>query len=1278
MSHSRFVALPLLIFSLLILTCASWAQVDFSAGILDAQAVTKTAETVTSEMYPDAETVLLDAVLRVDYNADGTYEQWNEEFVKMLTEEGRRQYQTIASYFTIPYQRGPEDCRIDLIEIIKPDGTVLPIDVEAQSKVMINPGSMAQNIYNPNDKLIQVNVAGLEVNDVIHYVMFDRIVQPRMTNTWYDWSVFESTRPMIHSALEVHAPADVPLQKIALKSAIEGTVASTVVEKGDKIVYRWDARDVPRMFPEPNMPPLHSVVQRLLISTAPDWETVSTWYWNLSEPHLEAITPEMQEKVDELIAGIDDPLEQVKAVFQFVSKEIRYMGIVAESTAPGYEPHDVKDTFEARHGVCRDKAALLVAMLQQAGFEAYPTLIHNGPKKDSEVPQPYFNHAIVAVRMDDTYQLMDPTDENTTELLPAYLNDKSYLVATPEGDTLRTSAISPADQNLMHIHTTGSVDESGALVGETVLKFDGINDNAYRGWFARVKPEDRDRFFDGLMKRASSGARVTSILYHPTDMTDISTTLTVRITFEVDDVLIQGHDLAMFPLPLLGTRIGMVNFIIGQTGLKERKYPLLTEMACGVVEEIQLELAPAFTNIMALPVCEPVDTPQISWSLNVSQTGTMLYASDSFRLQVVEFSPDEYQVLKSTLKKTEVDLRKMPIYRLSSVALDKADDGEEPDAIILRQETLYELTDPHSWKVIQSVRKKVQTYAGKKDNAELKISFNTGWEDVELIHALVISPEGKTNVISDKEINVMDAPWVGGARRYPPTKTLVAGLPAVEIGSIIDYSYIRWVKDSPFFALRQSFRSFDEIKATTIKATVPTNMVLHKQLLDPDGVVATGDSLDALRQVYEWSAAEVSPVKKEDMLPPWWRFNPTILLSAGEWPAYADMLHTRLLDAATEQFEAEQKARELVQDVNDPWDRVQAIRDYVAIHIRRAGPPLTTMPLSAISAADTTLQDAYGNTTDRAILLYVMLRAIGYHPTFVLASGVPNVAELASPLLATPDARMFSAVLVSVQDEVLNLEPGTSIYLNDTDQYAALGSTPHENLLGLILPSGESITITPARSAYSEVHYAIRITDDGTATIARQTQLWGNGFGDEKKRYAEMTPEERRRFFQEMIVGISQSAVADSELVTNFEDYPGTIAFTVDVADYAVSDGDFLYFNVPASLANLFRLRSDTRINPLYLSRRQTFKITMDIQIPQAYTPVYLPSSIVRKQMGHVNMHIEYSAHLEEYEGEKHIVVEGIVNMAPGIIPAADYQKLLTLDQELSHKRERTILLRKE
>ncbi len=58
------------------------------------------------------------------------------------------------------------------------------------------------------------------------------------------------------------------------------------------------------------------------------------------------------------------------ALYRWVAQEIRYLGLTLETEAPDFEPHPATMTFDRRAGVCRDKAALLTAMLRMAGFEA--------------------------------------------------------------------------------------------------------------------------------------------------------------------------------------------------------------------------------------------------------------------------------------------------------------------------------------------------------------------------------------------------------------------------------------------------------------------------------------------------------------------------------------------------------------------------------------------------------------------------------------------------------------------------------------------------------------------------------------------------------------------------------------------------------------------------------------------------------------------------------------------------------------------------------------------
>ena len=101
------------------------------------------------------------------------------------------------------------------------------------------------------------------------------------------------------------------------------------------------------------------------------------------------------------------------------------MGLTLEDVSPGYAPHDVHITFDNRYGVCRDKAALLVAMLRIAGFEAYPVLIHVGPKKDEDVPLPYFNHAIAAVAQPSTLNPQPSTLNSQPSTLNSQLKNDS-------------------------------------------------------------------------------------------------------------------------------------------------------------------------------------------------------------------------------------------------------------------------------------------------------------------------------------------------------------------------------------------------------------------------------------------------------------------------------------------------------------------------------------------------------------------------------------------------------------------------------------------------------------------------------------------------------------------------------------------------------------------------------------------------------------------------------------------------------------------------------------
>ncbi len=1254
------------------------AQQDYSKGILDIDTVRRAAASVTAEKYPNADDVLVDDHIIVRYEPDGRSVEWDDTVFKVLTEKGKRDGKTLSRHFTLPYGTAS----FKLVQVIKPDGRVVAVDVAKQSRVMVDRSQMSANIYNPNQKILQVGIPELEVGDMVRYVAFREITKPRVPNTWSDYQVLEYTSPIRRYVYEVQAPAALPLHNIALKSEIEGTVEYSRVQSEDgRTVHRWEARDVPRMYREPNMPALYTVVQRLLVSTITDWREISTWYWNLSEPHYEP-TPEMRTRVKELVRGVTGREQQIKAIFKFVSQEVRYLGITVEKEAPGYEPHDVKLTFENRHGVCRDKAALLAVMLRLAGMKAFPVLIHNGPKKDAEVPQPFFNHAIAAVENDDgSYTLMDPTDENTKEMFPAYLCNQSYLVAKPAGETLLTSPIVPAESNLMRIATQAAIDRDGTLTGECLLDFEGINDNAYRGYFSRIKPEQRRRFFEGAVKRLVAGARLTDLRITPQDMLNTAEPLQVHVAYEADDVVVSDGEYAMLPVPRMGARVGMVNFILGKTGLKKRNYPLETDIACGVRETLDLKLDPSLGRVLKMPDYPTLEDDTIFWRRQLAASEGGLTGRSEFLLKAVEFSPDQYLALKDVLKSIEVNARKKPIFRRSEASPSASG---EADVTMLSDVWDYTVTDAHSWSATRRVRLRILTYKGKKDYSELKWDYNPAWEEVRLVKATVTNGD-VVKEISDQEINEMDASWVGSAPRYPAGKTLVASLPSVEVGSVVEYEYVRVKKDRPFFAMRHSFRGHDPIELKTVRLTVPAALPLRRAVFDHgtmaptskpgEQVIERGQRSAGDTLVYEWTVRDQPSVKPESGLPPWWAFNPTVFVSSGDWRDYAGRVQDAFTRAASEQPVVQALARKITADCATSRDRAIVIRDHVAKQIRSAGPGLHALPLTACCPADRTLADGYGNASDRAIVLFAMLEAAGLRPEFVLASWSPRQPDLQRPLIAYPALSLFNDVLVRVRVY------GREVILNDTSQYAELGATRHDGRLGLSLSGLEP---TPIRAASGcedrgDVCVDVELAPNGDALVRKTVYYHGTMFGGMNRRFSEMPPEERRRYHLEALARISQSAEAEGALMTEFDAYPGVESFTARVKGLAVRDGEFLYLTSPTSLTGLLGTRADERTNPLYWAVPVRRRIVTTVTCPEEVSRVILAPALMNWQApvgaGRVRVALTGVDGLADAPGAATLRLVHEAELAPAVIPAAAYPELLETDRRLGHMRARTLLL---
>ena len=1309
----------LLFLSALIHTPSSFAgQGEFSWSALDRSRVIEAAKKVTSSGYPDADVVQVDQRKWIKYRKDGTYVEWLENYTKILTEKGKRNFKTISSSFIVPYN----NTEFKLVEIISEKEETVVVDIDKNSSVMIERSQMSSNIYNPNSKILRVNIPELSLGDTIHYILFDDFTKVHAPDTWSDYVGFENVNPIIRSEYTVIGPKEKPLKSMALKSEIPGTITHNKQVKGNEIFYNWVAENIPRAFIEPEMPPFYTQMQRLLISTISDWEWISRWYWNLCKPNIEKTSQEMKNMVNQLVGNLNDPHDKIMVIFSWVSQEIRYLGLTVEKDSPGYEPHPVNMTFDRRAGVCRDKAALLTAMLRLAGLDAYPVLIMNGPKKDPEVPQPFFNHAVTSVRNPDgSYLLMDSTDENTRQLFPAYLNNQSYLVATPDGEKLRTSPVEPAEQNMMHIETSGGLDKAGNLKAESILRFGGINDNVYRGHFSRLTRDERRGFFENITKKILPGARLKSYQIFPENMLDTANPLEVHLNFEAKDIRVQGKETCMIPIPRLGSSIGMVNHLLGKMGLKKRRFPVFTKFACGVEETMKLDLNQSVGNLLSLPGYESVENTGTTWNRNLSLEDNILTSKNVFKMKIPEYSPEQYVTLKETLKKIESNNRRMPIF--SAVTSTETDNKREwydsfsADAVVLEEEVEYNIENETCWTETKRVKIKILTYAGKKMNSDIRIAFNPVWEEVDIKDVKVVSQSGEVKVINRQEINIMDAVWVGDAPRYPAARTMVVSLPGVEVGSIVEYTIIRKKKGRPFFSINGefyhqemiskahkrktrrplfsingSFRYHNPIVKKTVRIKIPGSLPLKISRADqgiglesvwkrtPKRIIEEKESLTKNKRVYEFFATKVAPVNDENFLPPWYSFNPMVFASTGNWKRFAGDVNEALKKAALPQARVTDRARDLVKGISGKEDRITAIRDFVAKNIKPISLSISDLPLDQISPAAVTLIDGYGNSADQAVLLHALLSAVGFNPQFVLSSLLSPVENLGHLLKEYPVPEWFNDVLVRVETDQ------GYIYLNDTDQYALVGTTPSDEHLGLLLQNGQIITIHVAADRLKDredLILEVKLEDDGHATITKTRKFYGSKFASFRKRFTEIQPEERHRHHLEIVASVSQSAEAKGEYVTDYDVYPGIEKFSVTVANYGTRQGKYLYLNIPGLSRRIAGVTRDKRENPLYRARFNRRHIRTEVVLPDGFDSIQrMPPEKISFPVGKTGEIVIETSFLSQpaaFPGayrRPRVTIEQDIDLKPFIIPPENYAQLLEINRLLSHPKTRILLIK--
>ncbi|MEO0422745.1 MAG: DUF3857 domain-containing protein [Pseudomonadota bacterium] len=242
-----------------------------------------------------------------------------------------------------------------------------------------------------------------------------------------------------------------------------------------------------------------------------------------------------------LTSESDGEEEAFAALFDHVARGVRY---VSRSTAGNLiTPHAVDDTATSRYGDCKDKSALLVALLQEAGTRAWPVLVSTERSKLTSAPlagMHYFDHMIVCARLRGEVRCVDPTDAYTDpEHLTASVQGAMALPLLP-GAQLQLLPASTYRWRL-EVDTELRFDEKGGQHERQVRRYLGEYAGLMRAGYAPMDVKERQRHAE------ESYADVVSSMGEPTftfeGLGDLSPTLVVSSENHFEELVATGEDI---------------------------------------------------------------------------------------------------------------------------------------------------------------------------------------------------------------------------------------------------------------------------------------------------------------------------------------------------------------------------------------------------------------------------------------------------------------------------------------------------------------------------------------------------------------------------------------------------------------------------------------------------------------------------------------------------------------------------------------------------------------
>jgi len=448
------------------------------------------------------------------FENDGTGRRETIARVRVQSEAGVQQWGQIQ----FGYNSANERVEIAYVRVIKADGSVVKAGDDAVQDLSA-PIEQQAPVYT-DFRQKHITVPGLRPGEILEYDIVT-VVHTALApgQFWADYQ-FDKTDINLDEEVDIDVPAS---RQIKVKS--KPGMDPKITEANGRCLYHWTSSHLEREDEQKDKDKDTAKKKKkhteedqypdIQLTSFTSWEQIGLWYADL-EKDRRAPSPEVRAKAEELTKGLTNELDKVQALYDFVSKNFRYVSL---SLGVGrYQPHASGDVLHNQYGDCKDKHTLLASLLEAEGLHADSVLINSSRKLDPDVPSPsQFDHVITMLPMgsgkDKQEIWMDTTAEVAPFRLLAYtLRKKQALVVPPVGSGTPHLEETPADTPMPDSEVAevdGKINEIGKLEVHVHYTFRGDEELMLRSIFRRVPEAQWQRVIENV--NSGVGGDITNL-----------------------------------------------------------------------------------------------------------------------------------------------------------------------------------------------------------------------------------------------------------------------------------------------------------------------------------------------------------------------------------------------------------------------------------------------------------------------------------------------------------------------------------------------------------------------------------------------------------------------------------------------------------------------------------------------------------------------------------------------------------------------------------------------